>query len=70
MRSKAAALFPIVGQSDDESPLTIVQEYHAQLQTIDTILSSMPEVLQLAHDDFTTLSQAPSGTSSVLALVY
>jgi IS5 family transposase len=58
MRKKTEACFSTLFQTDDEKELSIVKEYHDQYKHADQILSTMPEVLQRAHDDFAKLSHA------------
>ena len=59
MRKKAEAFFSIIWQSDDDNQgSTIVKDYHNHYKMIDEILTAMPEVIQLVHDDLDKLSQA------------
>jgi IS5 family transposase len=58
MRKKANDLFQFLFQVEDAKELSIVKDYYDQYKQIDTILLSMPEVLQLAHDDLDELCQS------------
>jgi len=55
MRKIVEPIFSLFWQSEDEHELAIVKDYHDQYKQIDQILSSMPEVLPLVHDDLAEL---------------
>jgi IS5 family transposase len=58
MRKKVNDLFQFLFQSEDEQELSIVKDYYNHYKQIDEILLSMPEVLQLAHDDLAELCRS------------